>query len=97
MIDEPLHAESIELLIEELDSELAGEQRHVFDDRQADAPLVVLRQFHDRRQKRLRQLANADHFIHAVQIRDDVQTDLWKMKEGVEGDEGEDLEPRIKV
>ena len=80
MIDEPLHAKSVELLIEEFDSKLAGKQRHVLYDGQPDAPLVVFGQFDDGRQQGLRQFSNTNDFINAIQIRYDVQSDLRSLK-----------------
>ena len=47
----PAHAEGVELLVEELDAQLAGEERHVLDDGQADAPFVVFGQLDDGRQQ----------------------------------------------
>ena len=76
MIDEPCHTESVELLVKELDPQLAGQERHVFDDGQSDAPFVVFSQLHDGRKERLRQFPDPDHFVHAIQVRDDVQSHL---------------------
>lgn len=46
------------------------------DDGQAHSPLGVFRQLDDCRQKRLRQLLDANYFIDAIQIADDVQAHL---------------------
>lgn len=45
VVDEPRHAEAVQLLVEEVDPELAGEQRHVLDDGQPHPPppLAALR------------------------------------------------------
>lgn len=39
VIDQPCHAQSIELLIKELDAKLAGKKGHVLDDGQTHPPL----------------------------------------------------------
>jgi hypothetical protein len=46
-IAQPAHAQVRQLFIEELDTELASEERDVLDDRQPDAPLLVLGQLDD--------------------------------------------------
>ena len=56
--------------------QLSGEERHVLDDGEAHPPLGVLGQLDDGGQQRLRQLRDADHLVHAVQVRDDVQSHL---------------------
>ena len=61
MVHKPRHAEGVELLVEELDTQLPSEQRHVLDDGEADAPLGVLGQLHDGRQQALGQLLDANH------------------------------------
>lgn len=60
--------------------QLAGQQWHVLDDGQADPPFGVLCQLDDGRQQGLRELADADHLVHAVQVGDDVQTHLGALK-----------------
>lgn len=47
VVDEPSHAEGVEFLVKELDSELASQQGHVFNDGQTHSPLGVTGQFHD--------------------------------------------------
>ena len=42
MVDEPGHAEGVELLVEELHPQLTGQQRHVLNDSQPHPPLRVL-------------------------------------------------------
>jgi hypothetical protein len=42
VINEPGHAETVQLLIEELHTQLTGQQRHVLDNCQANAPLRIL-------------------------------------------------------
>lgn len=41
-VTQPTHAEIAQLLIEELDAKLTGEQGNIFDDSEAHAPLFVL-------------------------------------------------------
>lgn len=48
-VAEPGHAECAELLVEELDAQLACEQRDVLDDCQTHAPLLVLGELHNGR------------------------------------------------
>ena len=79
MIDEPLHAKSVELLIEEFDSKLAGKQRHVLDDGQPDPPLGVLCQLHDGWEERLAQLLDADDLVDTIEVGDDVETNIWTL------------------
>lgn len=52
-VAEPRHAQRVELLVEELDAKLAGQQRDVLDDGEPDTPVLVLGQLHDGREKRL--------------------------------------------
>lgn len=70
------------LLTEDVSSthQLSRQQGHVLDNGQADPPLGVLGQFHDGRQQRLRQLADADHVIDAVQVGDDVEAHLGALR-----------------
>ena len=42
MVDEPGHAEGVELIVEELHPQLTGQQRHVLNDSQPHPPLRVL-------------------------------------------------------
>lgn len=51
-VAEPVHAEVTELVVEELDAELLGEEGDVLDDRLAHAPLLVLGELDDRGQER---------------------------------------------
>ena len=76
VVEQPVGVQVVELLVEELDAELAGEQRHVLDDGEAHAPLGVLGELHYRRQQRLRQRLHADHLVHTVQVADDVEAHL---------------------
>lgn len=50
-VTQPTHAEITKLLVKELDAELAGKERNVFDNGKANPPLLVLRQLHDGRQQ----------------------------------------------
>jgi len=61
--------------------QLPCQQGHVLYDGQADPPLGVLGQLHDGGQQGLGQLADADHFVHAVQVGDDVQAHLGALGE----------------
>lgn len=74
MINEPSHAKGVEFIIKELNTELTGQQRHVLDDCQTHAPLVVFCELDYGRQQRLRQLLDPNHRVHAVQVRNDVQS-----------------------
>ena len=78
MIDQPSHAETVQLLVEEVNPELAGQERHVLNDGQSDPPLGVLGQLHDGGQQGLAQLLDPDNLVHAVKVGDDVQPHLEK-------------------
>ena len=73
MINQPSHAEAVQLLVEEVDPELASQERHVLYDGQSDPPLGVLRQLHYSGQQRLAQLLDADDLVDTVEVGDDVQ------------------------
>lgn len=46
-ISQPTHAQITELLVEELDTQLASEEGNIFDDSQTDSPLLVFGQLHN--------------------------------------------------
>lgn len=52
-VTEPLHAQVAQLLVEEADAELAGQQRNVFDDGQTHAPLLVFGELNNSWEERL--------------------------------------------
>lgn len=79
LVAEPAEAELPELLVKELHPELRRQQRNVLDDREAHAPVAVLRELDDRRQERLRQQVDADHRVDLVELADDVQADLGEL------------------
>ena len=72
MINQPGHAETVQLLVEEVHPELAGQERHVLDDGEPDPPLGVLRQLHYGGQEGLTQLLDTDHLIDAIQVGDNI-------------------------
>lgn len=78
-VAKPGHAEIAELLVEELLSELTGQKWHVLNDCQADTPLLVLCQLHDRRQKRLRKQVNSDDIVDLLKLRDDVEANIREL------------------
>ena len=53
VVTKPRHAEVAQLLVEECNAELLGQERNVLDDRLSDAPLLVLSQFDNRREEAL--------------------------------------------
>lgn len=53
-VTQPAHAQSAELLVKELDTQLACQQRDVLDDSKSDSPLLVLCELCDGWEKRLR-------------------------------------------
>jgi hypothetical protein len=59
-VTEPAHTEIAELLIEELNTKLAGEKGNVFNDSEAHAPLLVLGQLDNSRKEGLRKKVDAD-------------------------------------
>ena len=50
-ISQPTHAEVAQLLVEELHTKLAGEERNVFDNGQSNSPLLILGQLDDGREE----------------------------------------------
>lgn len=56
--------------------QLPSQQGHVLNDCQPHSPLGILCQLHNGWQQRLGKLPDANHFVHAVQVGDDVQPDL---------------------
>lgn len=52
-VAKPTHAKATQLVIKELNTELACQQRDIFDDGQANSPLLVFGKLDDRRKKRL--------------------------------------------
>lgn len=56
-----------------LTHQLSSQQRHVFNDGQPHPPLGILSQLHNGGEQGLRELPDADHLVHAVQVGDDVQ------------------------
>lgn len=59
-IAQPSHAEITQLLIEELDAQLAGQKGNVFDDSETHAPLLVLGKLDNSRKKRLGEKIDAN-------------------------------------
>lgn len=64
--------------------QLDGKNRRVLDDGEPHPPLLVFRKVNDRWQQRRAQQLDADHAVHRLQTRDDVQPNLFrKKKQGV--------------
>lgn len=61
-VAQPAHTQAAQLLVEELDTELRGKERDVFDDGQSHAPLLVFCELNDGGKKGLRQELNADNW-----------------------------------
>ncbi len=61
-VAKPTHAQVAELLIEELDSKLAGKQGDVLDDRKANAPLLIFCQLDDGREQSLGKEVDANDY-----------------------------------
>lgn len=59
-VAQPAHAQAAELLVKELDAKLRGEEGYVFDDGEANAPLLVFGELDDGREEGLREELNAD-------------------------------------
>jgi hypothetical protein len=73
MVNEPSHAQGVEFLIKELDSQLSSQQGHVLNDGETHSPFSVTGQLHDRRQKRLRELLNSNNFVDTVEVGNNVE------------------------
>merc|ERR1719362_1323737 len=74
VVYQPGHAQTVQLLVKELHTELPSQQGHVLYDGQPHAPLGVLRELHNGGQKTLAELLDANNLVDAVQVRDDVQS-----------------------
>lgn len=61
LIFEPAHAQALELVIEEILAELGCQQGNVLDDGEPHTPMSVLRELHNGRKERVRELIHADH------------------------------------
>lgn len=62
-ITQPAHAESRELLIEELNTQLACQERNVLDDGQSNSPLLVFCKLDNSRKEGLRKEVDANYFV----------------------------------
>lgn len=60
-VAEPSHAEVTELLIEELNAQLASKKRDIFDDGKSNTPLLIFSQLNNSGQERLGQEVDADN------------------------------------
>lgn len=94
-VAQPAHAQAAKLLVEELYAELRGEEGDVFDDSEANAPLLVFGELNDGGEKGLREKLDSDdcrklvhessvlNLIHTVvdrlELGDDVQTDIREL------------------
>lgn len=58
--------------------QLDGKNRRVLDDGEPHPPLLVFRQVNNRWQQRRAQQLDADHAVHRLQTRDDVQPNLFR-------------------
>ena len=76
MINQPGHAETVQLLVKEVHPQLSSQEWHVLNDGEPHPPLGVLGQLHDCRQQGLTQLLDADDLIDTIQVGDDVQPDV---------------------
>jgi hypothetical protein len=68
-IAEPAHAKIAQLLVEELDTQLTGKKRNVFNDGKAHTPLLVLGQLDNGREKRLRKKVDANDWKDISRIQ----------------------------
>lgn len=68
-ITEPSHTQGTELLVEELNSELACQQRDILDDGQANPPLFVLGELNDGWEERLREKVDTNDYLKLVVSR----------------------------
>lgn len=76
VVTEPAHAEVAELVVEELNAELGGEQRNVLDDGLSDSPLLVLSEIDDGRKQGLREEVDADDVVDEFELADQLKTDV---------------------
>lgn len=78
-ITEPRHAQVGQLLVEEIDSQLLGEQGHVGDNGEADPPLTILSELNNSGKEVLAQLVKADHSRDLVQLANNVESDVGEV------------------
>lgn len=101
-IAQPSHAKITQLLIEELDAQLAGEKGDVFDDGKTHAPLLVLSQLDNCWKKRLREKFDANDWRMVRQIlmgrtiQQHAFVDLLKLGNNVQADVGKVILEHLK-
>lgn len=61
-VTQPAHAQSSKLFVEEPNTQLACQERDVFDDGQANTPLLVLRKLDYSGEKGLGEELNSNHY-----------------------------------
>ena len=61
-VTQPAHAQAAELLVKKLNAELRGKERNVFDDGQANAPLLVFGKLDNGGEEGLRQELDANYY-----------------------------------
>lgn len=67
-VTQPAHAQAAELLIKELDAELRGEEGDIFDNGEANTPLLVFSELNDSGEKGLREKLNANDCLRLVDV-----------------------------
>ena len=75
-IAEPRHAQTAELLVEELHAQLRCQQWNILNDRQTDTPLLVFCQLDNGRQERLREELDSNNVVDLFQLGDDVEANI---------------------
>lgn len=60
-ISKPAHAQVTELLVEKLDTKLAGQERDILNNGKSYPPLLILSELYDCREKRLREQIDANN------------------------------------
>ena len=60
-ISKPAHAQVTELLVEKLDTKLAGQGRDILNNGKSYPPLLILSELYDCREKRLREQIDANN------------------------------------
>ena len=60
-VAQPAHAQTAEFFVKKLNAELRSKERNIFDDGQADAPLLVFSELNNSGEEGLRQEFNANY------------------------------------
>jgi len=75
-IAQPPHAETAQLLVEELDAQLACQKWDVIDNSKPYTPLLVFGKLNNSWEQRLGEEIDANNLVHQLQFGNDVESDF---------------------